>query len=127
MKSILRKVFDCTLGALWRLYVEMIVDVFIFDRDIEFLDWVRAIFVTVLFICAIYVACYTLLMLVIITISFPLPVICCIIGITVICILPRLALKSYKSSKAKTKAKATRASFRKAVKTARSSKKGFNQ
>ena len=123
MKSILRKVFDCTLGALWRLYVEMIVDVFIFDRDIEFLDWVRAIFVTALFICAILVAFMLLLSLVIVAIDFPLPVICCIIGIAVICILPRLALKSYRSSKAK----AARASFLKAVKTARSSKKGFNQ
>ena len=116
--------FDCTLGALWRLYVEMIVDVFIFDRDIEFLDWVRAIFVTALFICAILVAFMLLLSLVIVAIDFPLPVICCIIGIAVICILPRLALKSYRSSKAK----AARASFRKAVKTeaARASKKGYN-
>ena len=127
MKSILRKVFDCTLGALWRLYVEMIVDVFIFDRDIEFLDWVRAIFVTALFICAIPVAFMTLLRLVTIAIDFPLPVICCIIGIAVICILPRLALKSYWSYKAKAKAKAARASSRKAAKTARSSKKGYNQ
>ena len=119
----MRKVFDCTLGALWRLYVKIIIDSISDFDDLKFADWARVIFVTILFICAIYVACYALLMLVIITISFPLPVICSIIGITVICILPRLALKSYRSSKVK----AARASFLKAAKTAKASKKGFNQ
>ena len=122
----MRKVFDCTLGALWRLYVKLIVDyIFVFDCDHNFVDWAFAIVVTALFICAIPFAFMLLLLLVAIAIDFPLPVICCIIGIAVICILPWLALKSYKSSKAK--AKRARASFRKAVKTARSSKKGFNQ
>ena len=124
MRSILRKVFDCTLGALWRLYVKMIVDdIFVFDSDLNFVDWAFAIVVTALFICAIPVAFMLLLLLVTIAIDFPLPVICSIIGIAVICILPRLALKSYRSSKAK----AVRASFLKAVETARASKKGFNQ
>ena len=126
MKSILRKVFDCTLGALWRLYVKILFDdIIVFDYDLNFVDWAFAMIVTALFICAIPVAFILLLLLVTIAIDFPLPVICCIIGIAVICMLPRLALKSYKSSKAK--AKRARASFRKAVKTARSSKKGFNQ
>ena len=122
----MRKVFDCTLGALWRLYVKMLVyELVDVDHDLSFSDWAAAIAVTLSFICAILAALMLLLLLVNIAISFPLPVICCIIGIAVICILPRLALKSYKSSKAK----AARASFYKAVKTAaaRASKKGFNQ
>ena len=124
MKSIMRKVFDCTLGALWRLYVKMLVyELVDVDHDLDFASWVAAIAVTLSFICAISVAFIVLLLLVTIAIDFPLPVICCIIGIAVICILPWLALKSYKSSKAK----AARASSRKAVKTARASKKGFNQ
>ena len=123
MKSILRKVFDCTLGALWRLYVKILFDdIIVFDYDLNFVDWAFAMIVTVLFICAIPVAFILLLLLVIITIDFPLPVICCIIGIAVICILPWLALKSYRSSKAN----AVRASFRKVVKTSKTSKKGFN-
>ena len=109
----MRKVFDCTLGALWRLYVKIIVDdIFVFDHDLVFIDWAIAIVVTALFICAIPFAFMLLLLLVIIAIDFPLPVICSIIGIAVICMLPRLALKSYRSSKAK---------------AARASKKGFNQ
>ena len=124
MKSIMRKVFDCTLGALWRLYVKILFDdIIVFDYDLNFADWVVAIIATALFICAIPFAFMLLLLLVAIAIDFPLPVICCIIGIAVICILPWLALKSYRSSKAK----AARASFYKAVKTARASKKGFNQ
>ena len=120
----MRKVFDCTLGALWRLYVKILFDdIIVFDYDLNFVDWAFAMIVTALFICAIPVAFILLLLLVIIAIDFPLPVICCIIGITVICILPWLALKSYRSSKAK----AARASFYKAVKTARTSKKEFNQ
>ena len=122
----MRKVFDCTLGALWRLYVKILFDdIIVFDYDLNFVDWVVAIIATALFICAIPFAFMLLLLLVIIAIDFPLPVICSIIGIAVICMLPRLALKSYKSSKAK----AARASFYKAVKTAtaRASKKGFNQ
>ena len=126
MRSIMRKVFDCTLGALWRLYVKILFDnIIVFDHDLNFADRVQAMFVTILFICAIYVACYTLLFLAIIAIDFPLQFICCIIGIAVVCILPRLALKSYRSSKAKTKA--AKALSRKAAKTARASKKGFNQ
>ena len=113
MKSILRKVFDCTLGALWRLYVKILFDnIIVFDHDLNFADWAAAIAVTLSFICAILAALMLLLLLVNIAISFPLPVICCIIGIAVICILPWLALKSYRSSKAK---------------AARASKKGFNQ
>lgn len=124
MKSILRKVFDCTLGALWRLYVKMLVyEIVDVDHDLSFSDWAAAIAVTLSFICAILAALMLLLLLVNIAISFPLPVICSIIGIAVICMLPRLALKSYRSSKAKV----ARASFRKAVNTARSSKKGYNQ
>ena len=125
MRSIMRKVFDCTLGALWRLYVKMLVyELVDVDHDLDFASWVAAIAVTLSFICAISVAFIVLLLLVTIAIDFPLPVICCIIGIAVICILPWLALKSYRSSKAK-----ARASFLKAVKTARAraSKKGFNQ
>ena len=100
----MKKVFDCTLGALWRLYVKILFDnIIVFDHDLNFADWVVAIGTTVLFICAIYVACYTLLFLAIIAIDFPLQFICCIIGIAVICILPRLALKSYRSSKSKSK------------------------
>ena len=124
MRSILRKVFDCTLGALWRLYVKILFDdIIVFDYDLNFVDWVVAMIATALFIWAIPFAFMLLLLLVAIAIDFPLPVICCIIGIAVICILPWLALKSYRSSKAK----AARASFYKAVKTARTSKKGFNQ
>ena len=124
MRSIMKKVFDCTLGALWRLYVKILFDnIIVFDHDLNFEDWVVAMIVTALFICAIPVAFMLLLLLVAIAIDFPLPVICSIIGIAVICILPWLALKSYRSSKAK----AARASFYKAVKTARTSKKGFNQ
>lgn len=124
MKSILRNMFDCTLGALWRLYVKILFDdIIVFDYDLNFVDWAFAIVVTALFICAIPVAFILLLLLVTIAIDFPLPVICSIIGIAVICILPWLALKSYRCSKAK----AARASFYKAVKTARASKKGFNQ
>ena len=124
MKSILRKVFDCTLGALWRLYVKMLVyELVDVDHDLNFSDWAAAIAVTLSFICAILAALMLLLLLIAIAIDFPLQVICCIIGIAVICILPRFALKSYRSSKAK----AARASFRKAVKTARASKKEFNQ
>ena len=124
MRSILRKVFDCTLGALWRLYVKMLVyELVDVDHDLSFSDWAAAIAVTLSFICAILVAFILLLFLVIIAIDFPLPVICSIIGIAVICMLPWLALKSYRSSKAK----AARASSRKAAKTARASKKGFNQ
>ena len=120
----MRKVFDCTLGALWRLYVKLIVDyIFVFDSDHNFVDWAFAMIVTALFICAIPFAFMLLLLLVTIAIDFPLPVICSIIGIAVICILPWLALKSYRSSKAK----AARVSFLKAVKTARASKKVFNQ
>ena len=122
----MRKVFDCTLGALWRLYVKILFDdIIVFDYDLNFVDWAFAMIVTALFICAIPVAFMLLLLLVAIAIDFPLPVICCIIGIAVICILPWLALKSYRSSKAK----ASRASFYKAVKTAtaRASKKVFNQ
>ena len=112
MRSIMRKVFDCTLGALWRLYVKMLVyELVDVDHDLSFSDWAAAIAVTLSFICAILVAFILLLFLVIIAIDFPLPVICSIIGIAVICMLPRLALKSYKSSKAK---------------AARASKKGFN-
>ena len=102
------------------MLVYEIVDV---DHDLSFSDWAAAIAVTLSFICAILAALMLLLLLVNIAISFPLPVICSIIGIAVICILPWFALKSYKSSKAKV----ARASFRKAVKTARSSKKGYNQ
>ena len=122
MRSILRKVFDCTLGALWRLYVKMLVyEIVDVDHDLSFSDWAAAIAVTLSFICAILVAFILLLFLVIIAIDFPLPVICSIIGIAVICsiigiavicMLPWLALKSYRSSKAK---------------AARASKKGFNQ
>ena len=113
MRSILRKVFDCTLGALWRLYVKILFDdIIVFDYDLNFVDWVVAMIATALFICAIPVAFILLLLLVTIAIDFPLPVICSIIGIAVICILPRLALQSYRSSKAK---------------AARASKKGFNQ
>ena len=102
MRSILRKVFDCTLGALWRLYVKMLVyEIVDVDHDLDFASWVAAIAVTLSFICAISVAFIVLLLLVTIAIDFPLPVICCIIGIAVICILPWLALKSYRSSKAK--------------------------
>ena len=120
----MRKAFDCTLGALWRLYVKILLDnIIVFDYDLNFADWVVAIVVTALFICAIPFAFMLLLLLVAIVIDFPLPVICSIIGIAVICILPWFALKSYRSSKAK----AARASFRKAVKTAKVSKKGFNQ
>ena len=122
----MKKVFDCTLGALWRLYVKILFDnIIVFDHDLNFEDWVVAMIVTALFICAIPVAFMLLLLLVAIAIDFPLPVICSIIGIAVICILPWLALKSYRSSKAK----AARASFYKAVKTAtaRASKKVFNQ
>ena len=120
----MKKVFDCTLGALWRLYVKMLVyEIVDVDHDLSFSDWAAAMAVTLSFICVILAALMLLLLLVNIAISFPLPVICCIIGIAVICMLPRLALKSYRSSKAKV----ARASFRKAVKTARSSKKGFNQ
>ena len=109
----MRKVFDCTLGALWRLYVKMLVyELVDVDHDLDFASWVAAIAVTLSFICAISVAFIVLLLLVAIAIDFPLPVICCIIGIAVICILPRLALKSYRSSK---------------TKAARASKKGFNQ
>ena len=120
----MRKVFDCTLGALWRLYVKIIVDgIFVFDRDLHLVDWAFAIVVTALFICAIPFAFMLLLSLVIVAIDFPLQVICSIIVIAVICILPWLALKSYRSSKEK----AAIASFYKAVKTASASKKGFNQ
>ena len=123
MRSILRKVFDCTLGALWRLYVKILFDdIIVFDYDLNFVDWVVAMIATALFICAIPFAFMLLLLLVTIAIDFPLPVICSIIGIAVICMLPRLALKSYRSSKAKT----ARASSRKAAKTAKVSKKGFN-
>ena len=123
MKSIMRKVFDCTLGALWRLYVKMLVyELVDVDHDLDFASWVAAIAVTLSFICAISVAFIVLLLLVTIVIDFPLPVICCIIGIAVICILPWLALKSYRSSKAK-----ARASFLKAAKTAKVPKKGCNQ
>ena len=109
----MRKVFDCTLGALWRLYVKILFDdIIVFDYDLNFADWVVAMIATALFICAIPFAFMLLLLLVIIAIDFPLPVICSIIGIAVICMLPRLALKSYRSSKAK---------------AARASKKGFNQ
>ena len=122
----MRKVFDCTLGALWRLYVKILFDnIIVFDHDLNFADWVVAIVITALFICAIYVAFMLLQTLLVIAIDSPLPVICCIIGIAVICILPRLALKSYRSSKTKTKA--TKALSRKAAKTARASKKGYNQ
>lgn len=122
----MRKVFDCTLGALWRLYVKILFDnIIVFDHDLNFADWVVAIVITALFICAIPVAFMLLQTLLVIAIDSPLPVICCIIGIAVICILPRLALKSYRSSKAKTKA--AKALSRKAAKTARASKKGFNQ
>ena len=116
MRSIMRKAFDCTLGALWRLYVKMLVyEIVDVDHDLSFSDWVAAIAVTLSFICAILAALMLLLLLIAIAIDFPLPVICSIIGIAVICILPRLALKSYRSSKA--------------VKTAaaRASKKGYNQ
>ena len=124
MRSIMRKVFDCTLGALWRLYVKIIVDgIFIIDSDLDFVDWAIAIVVTALFICAIPFAFMLLLSLVIVAIDFPLQVICSIIVIAVICILPRLALKSYKSSKEK----AAIASSRKVTKTAILSKKGFSQ
>ena len=126
MRSIMRKVFDCTLGALWRLYVKMLVyEIVDVDHDLSFSDWAAAIAVTLSFICAILAALMLLLLLLLvaIVIDFPLPVICSIIGIAVICILPWLALKSYRSSKAK----AARASSRKAVKTARASKKEFNQ
>ena len=100
----MRKVFDCTLGALWRLYVKMLVyEIVDVDHDLSFSDWAAAIAVTLSFICAIPVAFILLLLLVIIAIDFPLPVICSIIGIAVICILPRLALKSYRSSKSKSK------------------------
>ena len=100
----MRKVFDCTLGALWRLYVKILFDnIIVFDHDLNFADWVVAIVTTVLFICAIYVAFMLLQTLLVIAIDSPLPVICCIIGIAVICILPRLALKSYRSSKQKQK------------------------
>ena len=113
MKNILRKVFDCTLGALWRLYVKMLVyEIVDVDHDLSFSDWAAAIAVTLSFICAILAALMLLLLLVAIVIDFPLPVICSIIGIAVICMLPRLALKSYRSSKAK---------------AARASKKEFNQ
>ena len=102
MRSIMRKVFDCTLGALWRLYVNIIVDGMLgIDSDLDFIDWAIAIVVTALFICAIPFAFMLLLSLVIVATDFPLQVICSIIVIAVICILPRLALKSYKSSKAK--------------------------
>lgn len=124
MRSIMRKVFDCTLGALWRLYVKTIVDgIFVIDSDLDFIDWAIAIVVTALFICAIPFAFMLLLSLVIVAIDFPLQVICSIIVIAVICILPWLALKSYRSSKEK----AAIASFRKVTKTARVSKKGFSQ
>ena len=100
----MKKVFDCTLGALWRLYVKILFDdIIVFDYDLNFADWVVAIVVTALFICAIPVAFMLLLLLVTIVIDFPLQFICCIIGIAVICILPRLALKSYRSSKSKSK------------------------
>ena len=125
MKSIMRKVFDCTLGALWRLYVKIIADdIFVFDCDPNFIDWAIAIVVTALFICAIPFAFMLLLSLVIVAIDFPLQVICSIIVIAVICMLPRLALKSYKSSKEKA---AAIASSRKVTKTAILSKKGFSQ
>ena len=102
MRSIMRKVFDCTLGALWRLYVKIIVDgIFVIDSDLDFADWAIATIVTALFICAIPFAFMLLLSLAIVAIDFPLQVICCIIVIAVISILPRLALKSSKSSKAK--------------------------
>ena len=125
MRSIMRKVFDCTLGALWRLYVKIIADdIFVFGCDRNFIDWAIAIVVTALFICAIPFAFMLLLSLVIVAIDFPLQVICSIIVIAVICMLPRLALKSYWSSKAKA---AARASSSEVTKTARVSKKGFSQ
>ena len=121
----MRKVFDCTLGALWRLYVKIVVDdIFVFDCELSFVDWAFAIVVTALFICAIPFAFMLLLSLVIVAIDFPLQVICCTIVIAVICMLPRLALKSYRSSKEKA---AARASSRKVTKTAIVSKKGFSQ
>ena len=125
MKSILRKVFDCTLGALWRLYVKILFDnIIVFDHDLNFADWVVAIVVTALFICAIPFAFMLLLSLAIVAIDFPLPTICCTIVIAVICMLPRLALKSYWSSKAKATAIASSSEV---TKTASVSKKGFNQ
>ena len=125
MRSIMRKVFDCTLGALWRLYVKIIVDdIFVFGCDRNFIDWAIAIVVTALFICAIPFAFMLLLSLAIVAIDFPLQVICSIIVIAVICMLPKLALKSYWSSKAKATAIASPS---KVTKSAIVSKKGFSQ
>ena len=102
MRSIMRKMFDCTLGALWRLYVKMLVyEIVDVDHDFDFADCAAAIAVTLTFICAITFAFMLLLLLVIVAIDFPLPVICCIIGIAVISILSRLALKSYSILKQK--------------------------
>ena len=102
-----------------KMLAYVIVDV---DHDLDFADLAATIAVTLTFICAILFAFKLLLSLVIVAIDFPFQVICSIIGIAVISILPRLALKSYRSSKAKT----ARASSRKAAKTAKVSKKGFN-
>lgn len=129
MKKTLMKVFDCTLGALWRLYVRMIVNgIFVIDNDLDFADWALAIIATALFVCAIPIAFGLLLLLVMTIIGFPLQTLCIIIGITTICILPLLALKSYRSSKAKALAAASAASApSKATKKTRKPTKGFNQ
>lgn len=126
MKKALKKMFDYTLGALWRLYVRIIVDgIFISDIDLSLADWCFAIVVTALFIVAIPAVVLLLLQLVKLAMSFPLPVMCVIIGIVVICILPWFALKSYRYSKAKAIAAAYAA--RKPTRKTKKTKKAFNQ